>query len=76
MMAGNSETTTNRTPYVERHGPTDEDSDTAPRRRSSSLTMSKIVPLPPRGIVAMPAAATAAVRAHMAASTQREETLG
>lgn len=75
-MARNSETTTNGTPYVEKHGPHDRDHDVALRRRSSSLTTARTAQLPPRGIVAMLAAVAAAVVTHGAALTHNKETLG
>lgn len=75
-MVGNLETTTNETSYVEGHGPNDGDSDVAPRRRSLSPTMTKIAPLPPRGTLAIPAAATAIVMANGVTSTHHDEALG
>ncbi|TQE11332.1 hypothetical protein C1H46_003066 [Malus baccata] len=62
--------------YVEGHGSTDEDGNVAPLNRSLRLTITKTTPLPPQGTVAMPAATTAAVVAHRAATPQHKETLG
>ncbi|KAB2632721.1 hypothetical protein D8674_028968 [Pyrus ussuriensis x Pyrus communis] len=76
-MAGNSETTTNGTLYVEGRGPTDRDRDVAPCRRSSRLTMIVTAHLPLLGgIVAMLVKVAAAIVVHGAASTQSEQTLG